>query len=192
MSDEIRLIVGLGNPGGEYENTRHNAGFWFVDEIARQHGGSFRKEGKFFGEVCRVNAAGYDCWLLKPVTYMNRSGQAVSAMASYYKIEPHNILVAHDELDHDAGSAKLKYGGGHAGHNGLRDIISAIGSKDFLRLRLGVGHPGSKNKVVDYVLSQPSRHDAEQIMDAVSRGARVLDKLLEGKIQLAMNEVNTL
>ena len=191
MSDEIRLIVGLGNPGKEYEHTRHNAGFWFVDELAREYGGSFKKEGKFFGEACRINLRGSDCWLLKPVTFMNRSGQSVSAMASYYKIASHNILVAHDELDHDAGSARLKYGGGHAGHNGLRDIISALGSKDFLRLRLGVGHPGSKNQVVNYVLGNPSRDDANRILDAVSRSSRVLEKLLEGKIQIAMNEVNS-
>jgi len=191
MTDGVRLIVGLGNPGKEYEQTRHNAGFWFVDEVAREFGVAFKKEGKFFAEICRISIRGADCWLMKPVTFMNRSGQSVAAMANYYKISPEEILVVHDELDHDAGSAKLKKGGGHAGHNGLRDIISAIDTKDFLRLRLGVGHPGSSKQVVNYVLGQPSRDDAEQIMGAIQRGISVLDKLLEGRVQIAMNEINS-
>ncbi len=191
MTDGIRLIVGLGNPGKEYEQTRHNAGFWFVDEVARAFGVTFKKEGKFFAEVGRISSGGTDCWLLKPVTFMNRSGQSVAAIANYYKISAEEILVVHDELDHDAGSAKLKKGGGHAGHNGLRDIISAIGTKDFLRLRLGVGHPGSSKQVVNYVLGQPSRDDAEKIMEAIGRSIGALDKLLEGRFQIAMNELNS-
>jgi len=148
LSEGIRLIVGLGNPGSEYQNTRHNAGFWFVDRLADEYREPFRLEKKFFGEICKVSITGQPCWLLKPMTYMNKSGQSLAAIASYYKIEPQNILVAHDELDHDAGSTRLKLGGGHAGHNGLRDIISAIGTKDFYRLRLGIGHPGNKKQVV--------------------------------------------
>jgi len=191
VADGIRLIVGLGNPGKEYEQTRHNAGFWFVDEVARQFGVSLKKESKFFGEACRISAVGRDCWLLKPLTYMNRSGQSVSALSSYYKIPPQNILVVHDELDHDAGSVKLKKNGGHAGHNGLRDIISALNTKDFLRLRLGVGHPGTKKQVVDYVLSQPSKEDAGKIDEAIYQSSKVLGNLLEGRIQIAMNAVNS-
>jgi len=191
LADGIRLIVGLGNPGKEYEQTRHNAGFWFVDEVARQFGATLKKESKFFGEACRISSAGRDCWLLKPMTFMNRSGQSVSALSSYYKIPPQDILVVHDELDHDAGSVKLKLNGGHAGHNGLRDIISALNTKDFLRLRLGVGHPGTKKQVVDYVLSQPSKEDAGKIEEAIYQSSKVLDNLLEGRIQIAMNEVNS-
>jgi len=191
LSEAVRLIVGLGNPGKDYEQTRHNAGFWFVDEVAREYGVSFRKESKFHGEACRFNAGGKECWLLKPATFMNRSGQAVAAIAAYYRISPENILVVHDEIDHDAGSVRLKRGGGHAGHNGLRDIISAIGSKDFLRLRLGVGHPGSKKQVVNYVLGRASGEDAEKIRQAIGRGMQAIELLLSGKEQIAMNQLHS-
>lgn len=191
MPEGIRLIVGLGNPGSEYENTRHNAGFWFVDRLASEYRESFRLEKKFFGEVCKVNIAGQPCWLLKPVTFMNRSGQALAAIASYYKIEPQNILVAHDELDHDAGSTRLKLGGGHAGHNGLRDIISAIGTKDFYRLRLGIGHPGSKKQVVNYVLGQPSRDDREKVDQAIDESLLILDMVVAGEMEKAMHRLHS-
>ncbi len=184
-------MVGLGNPGSEYENTRHNAGFWFVEKMAERYRESFRLEKKFLGEICKVVMSGQQCWLLKPVTYMNKSGQSVSALMNYYKIEPENVLVVHDEIDHDAGSAKLKFGGGHAGHNGLRDIISAIGSKDFYRLRLGVGHPGNKKQVVNYVLGQPSRDDREKIDQAIEESLEITDMLVAGEMQKATHRLHS-
>jgi len=151
----IKLIVGLGNPGKQYENTRHNAGFWFVEEVARQYQLQFRPETKFLGEVARVQSNGHDVWLLKPMTFMNRSGQSIQSLANFYKISPDQILVVHDELDLSPGTAKLKSGGGHGGHNGLRDTIAALGTPAYLRLRLGIGHPGHRDQVVDYVLHPP-------------------------------------
>lgn len=153
---DIDLIVGLGNPGSKYEQTRHNAGFWFVEEIARLKGAHFRPEAKFSGDVCKVVLEGRDIWLLKPNTFMNLSGQSVNKLASFYKIPKDNILVAHDELDLDPGVVRLKTGGGHGGHNGLRDIINHLG-KEFQRLRIGIGHPGSRDDVVDYVLHRASK-----------------------------------
>ncbi|MDH5735573.1 MAG: aminoacyl-tRNA hydrolase, partial [Gammaproteobacteria bacterium] len=176
---DIDLIVGLGNPGADYEQTRHNAGFWFVDEIARLKGAHFRPETKFSGDVCKVNLEGRDIWLLKPATFMNLSGQAVQKLAGFYKIPVENILVAHDEIDLDAGTTRLKSSGGHGGHNGLRDIIAHLG-KDFHRLRIGVGHPGSKDKVVDFVLHKPSKEEQIAIEDSMSDALRVLPLLAEG------------
>lgn len=190
VKQPIRLVVGLGNPGREYEKTRHNAGFWFVDTLARDYRVTLRKEARFFGETGRLSEGGADCWLLKPATFMNRSGQSVAALAAYFKISPEQILVVHDEIDHDAGSARLKRGGGHGGHNGLRDIISALGSKDFLRLRLGVGHPGDSRQVVNYVLGLASREDAELLDDAIERSCRQFSKLLDGDEAGAMNALN--
>lgn len=191
MSQRVDLIVGLGNPGGEYEHTRHNAGFWFVDALARQHGGSFRLEPKFQGEVCRISLAGNDCWLLKPVTFMNRSGQAVTAMAGFYKIPAgNNILVVHDELDLPPGVARLKQGGGHGGHNGLRDIVTRLGA-DFMRLRIGIGHPGSKEQVIGYVLQRPSLADRQRIDAALDAALGVMPELLRGEVQRAMNSLHT-
>jgi peptidyl-tRNA hydrolase, PTH1 family len=187
----IRCIVGLGNPGDRYAATRHNAGFWFVDETARRHGALCRGEAKFFGEVCRLTLDGADCWLLKPMTYMNRSGQSVSAFLRFYKLVPEDLLVVHDELDLQPGTARLKQGGGHGGHNGLRDITSALGGNNFLRLRLGIGHPGYKDGVVDYVLERPSRDDETAIADAIDRAARVLPELVAGEIQRAMNVLHS-
>ena len=186
----VQLIVGLGNPGEKYEQTRHNAGFWFVDEVARQYGVVFRPETKFLGQAARVQSNGLDFWLLKPATFMNRSGQSIQALAKFYKIPVESILVVHDELDLDAGVAKLKVGGGHGGHNGLRDMIAAMG-KTFMRLRLGVGHPGHRDMVVDYVLKAPSKQDRQAIEDAIYDASKVLPELVSGDLQKAMHQLHT-
>ncbi len=188
---KVRCIVGLGNPGSRYADTRHNAGFWFVDELARHAGGVFRAEAKFFGECCRVTLNAQDCLLLKPTTFMNRSGQSVSALAKFYKLLPGELLVVHDELDMEPGVARLKLGGGHGGHNGLRDIASALNSKDFLRLRVGVGHPGHRDGVVDYVLNRPSQADKERIDQALAEAERVIPEVLSGQLQKAMNHLHS-
>lgn len=190
MSQAIELIVGLGNPGEEYAATRHNVGFWFVDRLSEEFGQRFRKETKFHGEVAKIVVDGKPLWLLKPLTFMNRSGQSVSALMKYYKLTPENILVVHDELDHEAGNVKLKLGGGHAGHNGLRDIIKALDSKDFYRLRLGIGHPGSKNQVVNYVLGTPSRDDKDKIEVAIDDAIREAPGLVKGEFDRVMNRLH--
>ncbi len=190
MNTGIRCIVGLGNPGEKYAATRHNAGFWFVDELARRYQGAFRTDAKFSGEVCRIALNGRDCWLLKPSTFMNRSGRSVSAIARFYKIDAENLLLAHDELDLDPGIARLKQGGGHGGHNGLRDSASAMNSKDFYRLRLGIGHPGHRDQVTDYVLSRPSRNEQQQIEQAIDAASDQLEGLLAGDYQRVMNELH--
>ncbi len=186
----IRLIVGLGNPGAEYDDTRHNAGFWFVDLLAARHGAVFKAEPKFHGQVCRLRFGSHECWLLKPTTFMNRSGQSVSSLAKYYKIQPTEVLVAHDELDMESGVARLKQGGGHGGHNGLRDIIKALAGKDFWRLRIGIDHPGDARQVVNYVLGRPSRDDAAGIECALDNAERVLEDVLGGEFQRAMNRLH--
>ncbi len=186
----IRLVVGLGNPGPDYALTRHNAGFWLVDRLADDHHGAFRAEGKFHGALARISVGGQDLRLLKPATYMNHSGRAVAAVARYFDIPPEQILVAYDELDLPPGRVKLKHGGGHAGHNGMRDSIAALGSRDFWRLRVGIGHPGEKSLVVGYVLGRPSQADAAAILDAVDDAARALPDLVEGRFQLAMNRLH--
>jgi len=187
----VSLIVGLGNPGSEYEKTRHNAGFWFLDELARQHSLSFKPEKKFHGEVARYKHAGEDVWLLKPMTFMNLSGQAVQALAHFYKINLDEILVVHDELDLSVDTARLKKGGGHGGHNGLRDIASKMGGNNYLRLRLGIGHPGDKNKVTNHVLKKASTDDQISIERNIERALNVLPLVIEGDIQKAMNELHT-
>ena len=187
----VKLIVGLGNPGKQYEQTRHNAGFWFVEEVARQTGCQFRPETKFLGEVARVQSAGLDYWLLKPATFMNRSGQSIQALANFYKIDVDEILVVHDELDLEPGVARLKKGGGHGGHNGLRDTIAALSSKDFQRLRLGIGHPGDRNMVVDYVLKSPSKPHFNQIEEAIYQASKVLPQVISGDVATAMQELHT-
>lgn len=187
----IQLIVGLGNPGAEYDRTRHNAGFWFVDALARKYGGSFRHENKFHGEVVRLTIDGHDVRLLKPLTFMNRSGQSVSALAKFYRIPVDAILVVHDELDLPVGTARLKKGGGHGGHNGLRDLNSALGGNGFMRLRLGVSHPGHKDQVVDYVLKKPSKQDEQLINDAIDDGSRVVPLMLEGEMERAMHQLHS-
>ncbi|MCG6897706.1 MAG: aminoacyl-tRNA hydrolase [Thiocapsa sp.] len=187
----IRLLVGLGNPGEQYEATRHNVGFWFVDRIATSYREPFRAEPKFHGHLCRIRLLGSDLRMLKPSTYMNRSGQSIAAVARYFAIPPEQILIAHDELDLAVGQVRLKQGGGHAGHNGLRDTIGALASRDFWRLRIGIAHPGDRTLVTGYVLSRPSRADAEQIGRALVDAEGVLDELVGGRFQLAMNRLHS-
>lgn len=187
----VSLIVGLGNPGSEYEKTRHNAGFWFLDELASQHNISFKTEKKFYGEVARYKHAGEDVWLIKPTTFMNLSGQAVQALANFYKINLDEILVVHDELDLSVDTARLKKGGGHGGHNGLRDIASKMGGNNFLRLRIGIGHPGDKSKVTNHVLKKASTDDQISIERNIERALNVLPLVIEGEVQKAMNELHT-
>lgn len=188
----VQLIVGLGNPGAEYEQTRHNAGFWFVDALAHAHQCDVRKEARFHAEVGRCTVHGHDCRLQKPTTFMNRSGQAVSALANFLRIPPSDILVVHDELDLSPGTARLKKGGGHGGHNGLRDLIAHLGTQEFMRLRLGVGHPGDRNQVVDYVLHRPSREDREQIDAAMQRALDVMPLAIAGEFERAMHKLHSL
>lgn len=182
----IQMIVGLGNPGPQYDQTRHNAGFWFLDEVASRAGVSLRPDGKFFGATAKAVIDGRDVWLLKPDTFMNRSGQAIGALARFYKIAPEAILVAHDELDLDPGTVRLKRGGGHGGHNGLRDTINQLASKEFMRLRLGVGHPGHKDLVVDYVLNKPSQDDRRKIEDAIWDAEREIAAIVRGDFEAVM------
>ena len=191
MSARVDLIVGLGNPGPEYEHTRHNAGFWFVDAIAAAYAAPFRKEKKFHGEVARIYAGGHEIWLLKPDTFMNLSGQAVQALASFYKIDLKNMLVAHDDLDLPPGTTRLKQGGGHGGHNGLRDIISKMGGNGFQRLRLGIGHPGDKNKVTGHVLKKTTTEDQIAIQRAIEQAMKVLPDVINGDLQKAMNQLHS-
>lgn len=188
--DGIRLIVGLGNPGAQYELTRHNVGFWFVDAIAAGRRESFRAEPKFQGELARVSIARADVRLLKPSTYMNRSGQSIAAVVRYFDLRPEQVLVAHDELDLPVGTLRLKQGGGHAGHNGLRDTIAQLGSRDFWRLRIGIAHPGDRTLVTGYVLGRPSREDGDRIHESLLDGERLLGDLVDGHFQLAMNHLH--
>ena len=191
MSTEIGLVVGLGNPGPDYEPTRHNAGFWFVDAVAAGAGGHFKREAKFQGEVCKVRVDGRELWLLKPTTYMNHSGRAVAALARYYKVPVGSILVAHDELDLEPGQVKLKEGGGHAGHNGLRDMIACLGGSDFLRLRIGIGHPGNAAQVTPYVLHRPGREERDRIDDAIAEAVAALPNILSGDLARARNSLHS-
>ena len=186
----IQLIVGLGNPGSEYELTRHNAGFWFVDELERRCQQKLRAEPRFQSEVARCLLNGNECRLQKPKTFMNRSGQAVSALARFFKIPLQQILVVHDDLDLSPGSIRLKKGGGHGGHNGLRDLISHLGGPDFYRLRVGIGHPGHRDQVVDYVLRRPSKEERQQIDDAIDNALTVVPDVIAGKFELAMNSLH--
>ena len=181
MSNKIKMIVGLGNPGSEYEQTRHNAGFWFIDELAWQYKATLKEEKKFFGSVARISISGSDLWLLKPSTFMNRSGQAVAALAQFYKIKPEEILVVHDELDIPCGRIKFKLGGGNGGHNGLKDIQARLGTPDFYRLRLGIDHPGDRNLVVGYVLNKPSPEHRQQIDEAINKSLKAVPMLLAGE-----------
>lgn len=183
-----QLIVGLGNPGQRYTETRHNAGFWFVDRLAAQFGARFAAEARFHAEVARLSASG--CWILKPVTFMNDSGRAVQRFAAYYDLPVESVLVVHDEVDFPAGVVRLKRGGGHGGHNGLRDVVTCIGS-DFLRLRLGVGHPGNRDDVVPYVLSRPGAGERAQIEAAMERALEVMPLVLEGNLERAMTQLHT-
>ena len=187
----VKLIVGLGNPGEKYNETRHNAGFLFLDELCRAYNVKLQPSKNCFGRIAQFSENGKSIRLLAPDTFMNLSGKAVIACMNFYKIAINEVLVVHDELDHEPGSARLKLSGGHGGHNGLRDIIAKSGSKDFLRLRLGVGHPGSAKAVSGYVLKKASKLDHEKIETAIVVAARVMPKVLEGDLQLAMNELHT-
>jgi PTH1 family peptidyl-tRNA hydrolase len=186
----IRLLVGLGNPGPEYEATRHNAGFWWLDAAARKLGVTLVPQRSYFGLAAKTGTAQDAVWLLQPMTYMNLSGKAVASLARFYKIAPQEILVAHDELDLLPGQVKIKFGGGHAGHNGLRDIHAQLGSPDYWRLRLGIGHPGVKAEVVDYVLRKPPAEQREQIEQTIAKSMDALDLLLAGEMERAMMKVH--
>lgn len=182
----IKLIVGLGNPGSDYANTRHNVGACFIEKLAEESQQTLRNESKFFGLVAQINLAGESSYLLLPTTYMNESGQSIQAIAKFYKISPEEILVAHDELDLPVGTIRLKENGGHGGHNGLRDTISHLHTDKFYRLRIGIGHPGHKDHVTPYVLSNPSNSDKNLILNAIDEGLRVLPDILAGNFQKAM------
>jgi PTH1 family peptidyl-tRNA hydrolase len=186
----IRLIVGLGNPGAEYTATRHNAGFWYVDEVAARLKVSLAPERSYFGFVARTSIAGRPLWLLEPTTFMNLSGKSVAALARFFKIAPDEILVAHDELDLQPGQVKLKLGGSHAGHNGLKDNQAQRGSGEHWRLRIGIGHPGVKAEVVDYVLRKPSPEQRVEIQKAIEQALGGLDLLLDGDMERAAMKIN--
>ena len=187
----IKLFVGLGNPGPEYAATRHNAGFWWIDQVARQLNATLVTERGFHGLVARANVGGQSVWLLQPQTFMNLSGKSVAALARFYKIAPDEILVAHDELDLPAGEAKLKQGGGHAGHNGLRDIHAQLGSPDYWRLRLGIGHPGHKDRVTGWVLGRAGKDDQVLIDRAIDEAIDALPLAVAGDFNEAMKRLHT-
>jgi len=182
----LKLIIGLGNPGAEYAHTRHNAGFVFVDELARRHGARLRMDSRHQGELARVGIAGQELWLLKPMTFMNRSGGPARSVATFYKVPPESILVAYDELDFPAGTIKLREGGGAAGHNGMRDLIAQLGDA-FWRMRIGIGHPGDRDAVLGYVLGQPRPEEAKQINEAIAAAADAVPVILVEGAQKAMN-----
>ncbi|MEY2685060.1 MAG: hypothetical protein RJA09_2204 [Pseudomonadota bacterium] len=187
----IKLLVGLGNPGPEYEDTRHNAGFWWLDGAARALKVGLQPERSYFGRAARATVNGQPVWLLAPTTFMNRSGQAVGALARFFKIQPNEILVVHDELDIAPGEAKLKKGGGHAGHNGLRDIHAQLGSGDYWRLRLGIGHPGDKAEVANWVLKKPSPDHRAALEAAIDRSLAALPDLLADRMDKATAAIHT-
>jgi PTH1 family peptidyl-tRNA hydrolase len=189
----IKLFVGLGNPGGEYEDTRHNAGFWWVDRLASVSNSKLANESKFFGHAGKLKSAHGDdeAWLLKPTTFMNASGRSVGALAKFYKIAPEDILVIHDELDIPPGQVKLKKGGGHGGHNGLKDIAAHLGTNDFWRLRLGIGHPGDRNEVINFVLRAPSKNEMQLIEQTIDDSVPLTSMLLSGSFEAAMLKLHT-
>ncbi|WP_028357703.1 aminoacyl-tRNA hydrolase [Brackiella oedipodis] len=192
QASAIRLIVGLGNPGAEYELTRHNAGFWMADHIAQGFNSAFKLESSFFGEIAKARYLGQPVYILKPATFMNRSGQSVQAVAKFFKIAPEEILIIHDEMDLLPGQVKLKKGGGHAGHNGLRDIDKALGTPNYWRLRLGIGHPRSLNlqqPVVQFVLHRPSQTEMNAIEPVLLSCQTVITPLLEGDIDKANRQL---
>lgn len=191
-SQGIQLIVGLGNPGAEYANTRHNAGYWFIEKLCNQFRKELVLETKFKGSLTQLQIQQQSCRILQPNTFMNHSGQSVAAVAHFYKIPPEQILVIHDELDLPVGSARLKLDGGHGGHNGLRDIISHLGTKQFYRLRLGIAHPGTKEDVINYVLQRPSKSDQAKILAAIDDSLMVLPDVVEGKTEKAMNRLHSI
>ena len=188
--ERIQIVAGLGNPGKRYEDTRHNAGFWFVDLLARRYGAVFKEERRFQGELARIDVEGRELRLLKPATFMNRSGAAIRSLCAYLKVPPEAVMVAHDDLDLPMGVARLKRGGGAGGHNGLRDVIAHLG-REFFRLRIGVGHPGHHNEVIDYVLTRPGREEEQSIRAAIEEAADVMPILLGEGEQRAMTRLHT-
>ena len=188
----IKLVVGLGNPGVEYDKTRHNAGAWFVESLLASTSSSLRAEKKFFGQYGQLTTANHLFHVLIPTTFMNHSGQALLAISQFFKITPEEMLVAHDELDLPVGVARLKKNGGHGGHNGLRDIIRCLGTQDFLRLRIGIGHPGDKRHVLDYVLGRPSISDGQKIHQAISDASFAMPFLLKGDVEGAMQYLHAI
>lgn len=186
MQDKIQLIVGLGNPGPDYETTRHNAGAWFVEMLAKEYSVELKSEAKFLGKVGRIQFNHQQYWLLIPTTFMNRSGLSVKTLINFYKIPPEEILVAHDELDFPPGTTRLKKDGGHGGHNGLRDIIQQLHTRNFHRLRIGIGHPGHRDQVTDYVLNRPTKKEFDLIMNSIDAAKMVLPSFLSGDFQQAM------
>ena len=186
----LSIVVGLGNPGPEHQLTRHNAGFWFVDALARAQGAQFRSHSRYHGEICRVALEGRELVLLKPHTYMNRSGLAVRALLDYAKVPVGELLVVHDELDLPPGTARFKFGGGHGGHNGLRDAITHCGA-DFWRLRLGIGHPGDRSEVIDYVLQRASRADEDAIVASIGASLDALSVFVRDGAERAMHALHT-
>ena len=190
MATHLTIIAGLGNPEARYERTLHNAGFWFVDELARRDGLQFKYEKRFDADICRIKIAGGDVWLAKPQSYMNLSGGPVRALLDYYRLSAEHLLVAHDEIDLPPGTVRLKLGGGHGGHNGLRDLIQHCG-RDFMRLRLGVGHPGHKDQVTGYVLKKASSDVESEILGNVDDAADVMSILAESGLNAAMKKLHT-
>ena len=191
MAQDIVMVVGLGNPGADYENTRHNAGAIFVEALARTAGQTLRPEKKYHGLYARIQWQGLDLHLLNPTTFMNRSGLAIKALADFFKIQPQQILIAHDELDLPPGTAKLKKGGGHGGHNGLRDTIAHLGTNDFQRLRIGIGHPGDSRRVTGYVLGRLGKQETEELNAVIDEIMRVLPDAASGKLPAAMNRLHS-
>ncbi|EQB99746.1 aminoacyl-tRNA hydrolase [Photorhabdus temperata] len=188
----IKLIVGLANPCAEYAQTRHNAGAWYLDLLAQSHNQPLKEESKFFGYTARINMCGHDVRLLVPTTFMNLSGKSVAALASFYRIQPDEILVAHDELDLPPGVAKMKLGGSHGGHNGLKDIQNKFGNNpNFYRLRIGIGHPGDKNKVIGFVLGKPPTSEQKLIDDAIDEALRCTDILMKQGMDKAINRLHS-
>jgi len=187
----LKLIVGLGNPGDRYQATRHNAGFWFVDRLAARHHCDFARQNRLHGHLARFTADGADCRLLKPDTFMNESGRAVRAVLDYYGIKAAETLIVHDEIDLEPGVARIKQGGGHGGHNGLRDIMAALGGGGFLRLRIGVGHPGHKDDVIDYVLKKAGKAEQQLIDQALDQALDVMPLVLQGELEKAMTALHS-
>lgn len=187
----IKLFVGLGNPGPEYEATRHNAGFWWIDALSRELKTPLSLDKNYHGQVARTTLNGQTVWLLKPLTFMNLSGKSVAALARFFKVSPSEVLVAHDELDIVPGQVKLKFGGSHAGHNGLRDIHSQMGSADYWRLRIGVGHPGVKVEVINWVLKKPSQEDRMAMEACIDRCLKAVPELLQGEMEKATMLIHT-
>lgn len=186
----IQLVVGLANPGPRYSGTRHNAGGWLVEQLVSDFHEQLRNETKFHANICRIKIDDHQCWALIPTTYMNESGRAVAAMMKFYKIPPEDVLVAHDDVDFPPGVVKFKQSGGHGGHNGIRDVINHLHSKNFHRLRIGVGHPGIKEQVPDYVLKEPSRTHRKMIDDAIDRALQVVPEYITGDQQKAIRELH--